>query len=89
MIEHLAKVNPMSGHKYVLFPCLESYIDLVSDYHRFYYTDQRDTDGSAPYWGIDGDAHGRHYVELAKGKSQGIWLQTFTKDGYKNFRYAK
>ena len=36
--------------------------------------------------GIDGEAHGKLYVELAEGKSQGPWQQTFVKGvGYKAF----
>jgi hypothetical protein len=35
---------------------------------------------------IDGDAHGKMYLELAEEKEQGPWQQTFVKNvGYKNF----
>jgi hypothetical protein len=35
---------------------------------------------------IDGDAHGKMYLELAEGKEQGPWQQTFVKSvGYKSF----
>jgi hypothetical protein len=35
---------------------------------------------------IDGDAHGKMYLELAEGNEQGPWQQTFVKGvGYKNF----
>jgi len=37
---------------------------------------------------IDGDAHGKMYLELAEGKEQGPWQQTFVKNvGYKNFAW--
>ncbi|KAJ6084422.1 hypothetical protein N7486_011222 [Penicillium sp. IBT 16267x] len=53
---------------------------------KFYYADQRKLDGSPLYVGIDGDAHGKFYVELAEIKSQGHWHQTFVKDvGYQRF----
>lgn len=35
---------------------------------------------------IDGEAHGKFYVELAESKVQGPWQQTFVKGlGYKDF----
>jgi hypothetical protein len=53
---------------------------------RFYYADERKADGAAVYNAIDGEAHGKFYVELSEGKEQGPWLATFTKGtGYKNF----
>jgi hypothetical protein len=52
---------------------------------RFYYVDERKTDGSAAFR-VDGEAHGKMFWELVEGKSQGPWLQTFVKgEGYKNF----
>ena len=59
---------------------------MLTDF-RFYYADERKADGSAAYFDIDGEAHGVYYVELAEGKSQGPWQQTFVKGGvgYKNF----
>ncbi|KAF2024247.1 putative short-chain dehydrogenase [Setomelanomma holmii] len=44
---------------------------------KFYYADERKEDGSAAYADINGEAHGKHYVELAEGKEQGPWQQTF------------
>ena len=54
--------------------------------YKFYYGDERKADGSPAYSAIDGEAHGKLYVELAEGKEQGPWLQTFVKGlGYKSF----
>lgn len=54
--------------------------------YRFYYADERKANGSPASMDIDGEAHAKHYVELAEGKSQGPWLQTFVKGvGYKKF----
>ncbi|KAK1762704.1 hypothetical protein QBC33DRAFT_551326 [Phialemonium atrogriseum] len=53
---------------------------------KFYYGDERKADGSSAGTGIDGEAHAKFYVELAEGKSQGPWSQTFVKGvGYKPF----
>ena len=53
---------------------------------RFYYADERKADGSAAYSSIDGEAHGKHYLQLAEGKEQEPWQQTFVKSmGYKKF----
>ncbi|KAM0807814.1 putative short-chain dehydrogenase [Seiridium cardinale] len=53
---------------------------------KFYYADERKTDGSPAYFDVDGDAHATHYVQLAETREQGPWQQTFTKGvGYKNF----
>ncbi|KAF4612843.1 hypothetical protein G7Y89_g15530 [Cudoniella acicularis] len=53
---------------------------------KFYYADERKADGSAAYFDIDGEAHGKFYVQLAEGESQGPWQQTFVKGvGYKEF----
>ncbi|KAK1570063.1 uncharacterized protein LY79DRAFT_570613 [Colletotrichum navitas] len=52
---------------------------------RFYYVDERKADGSAAFR-IDGEAHSKLFLELAEGKTQGPWLQTFVKGtGYKDF----
>ncbi|KAK9344119.1 hypothetical protein V1522DRAFT_430993 [Lipomyces starkeyi] len=40
---------------------------------KFYYADERKADGSAAYVDINGEAHGKLYVQLAEGKSQGPW----------------
>ena len=51
---------------------------------RFYYADERKADGSPVYSAVDGPAHASFYTELAEGKSQGPWQQTFVKGfGYK------
>ena len=54
---------------------------------RFYYADQRQADGSPVYNAIDGDAHAELFLELAEGKVQGPWQQTFVSGtGYADFR---
>ncbi|KAL9058635.1 MAG: hypothetical protein Q9162_001642 [Coniocarpon cinnabarinum] len=56
---------------------------------KFYYADERKADGSAAFMDISGAAAAKHYVDLAEGKSQGPWQQTFVKDvGYKHFSSA-
>ncbi|KAL3422092.1 short-chain dehydrogenase [Phlyctema vagabunda] len=53
---------------------------------KFYYCDERLADGKPVYSAVNGEAHAKHYLELAEGKTQGPWLQTFVKDtGYKKF----
>lgn len=53
---------------------------------RFYYADERNTDGSPAYAKIDGEAHGGFYSALAEHKTQGPWQQTFVKGaGYQKF----
>ncbi|KAK9350048.1 hypothetical protein V1523DRAFT_420987 [Lipomyces doorenjongii] len=53
---------------------------------KFYYGDERKADGSPAYSAIDGEAHAKFYLELAKGKTQGPWQQTFVKGvGYTQF----
>ncbi|KAI4228369.1 MAG: hypothetical protein L6R36_001652 [Xanthoria steineri] len=53
---------------------------------KFYYADERKADGSPAYSSIDGEAHGKHYLQLAEGKEQEPWQQTFVKGmGYKKF----
>lgn len=52
---------------------------------RFYYVDERKTDGTAAFK-VDGEAHSKIFWELAEGKTQGPWLQTFVKgEGYRDF----
>lgn len=54
--------------------------------HRFYYADERKADGGPMYNGLDGDAHGKFYVELSEAESQGPWSATFVKGtGYVDF----
>ncbi|KIW09944.1 hypothetical protein PV08_11720 [Exophiala spinifera] len=51
----------------------------------FYYGDERKADGS-PIYKVSGEAHAKHYWELAEDKSQGPWLQTFVNGvGYTKF----
>lgn len=53
---------------------------------RFYYADERETDGKPVYGRIDGPASGAMYLQLAEGDAQGPWHTTFVKGkGYKNF----
>ncbi|PVI00629.1 NAD(P)-binding protein [Periconia macrospinosa] len=53
---------------------------------KFYYADERTIEGAPVYMAIDGEAHGRHYADLAEGDAQGPWQQTFVKnEGYKKF----
>ncbi|OBT86027.1 hypothetical protein VE02_05532 [Pseudogymnoascus sp. 03VT05] len=53
---------------------------------KFYYSDERKADGAPAYSSIDGEAHAELYLQLAEGKSQGPWQQTFVKGiGYKKF----
>ena len=56
-----------------------------TDWGRFYYADERTYDGAPVYMAIDGEAHGKFYVELSE-KDQGPWLATFVKGkGYVDF----
>lgn len=74
------------GYKYANF-C--SVVSKPTDSYRFYYGDQRKADGAAVYSAIDGDAHAKLYLELAEGKTQGPWQQTFVSGtGYKDFSAA-
>lgn len=53
---------------------------------KFYYADERKADGSSPGQELHGDAHGKHYVELSEGTTQGPWQQTFVPGkGYQKF----
>jgi hypothetical protein len=65
-------------------PFLNTFVDelIIS---RFYYADQRKADGTAIFK-VDGEAHGKLFLELAEANTQGPWLQTFIKGvGYKSF----
>lgn len=73
------------GYKYVIVVRLVINLEKYLTVFRFYYVDERKADGSAKYR-VDGEAHGKHFWELAEAKSQGPWLQTFVKGmGYKIF----
>ncbi|CRG82778.1 hypothetical protein PISL3812_00124 [Talaromyces islandicus] len=53
---------------------------------KFYYADEREPGGAPAYRNVDGEAHGKFYLQLAGNRSQGPWQQTFAKDvGYKSF----
>ncbi|KAE9985069.1 hypothetical protein EG327_004840 [Venturia inaequalis] len=57
-----------------------------ADGYKFYYADERKEDGAPVYNAINGEAHGKFYVELSEGREQGPWLATFVKGiGYKDF----
>lgn len=60
--------------------------EIILTVRRFYYSDERQSDGAPAYFNIDGEAHGKFYLQLAESKSQGPWQQTFVKGiGYKKF----
>ncbi|PNP61038.1 hypothetical protein FNYG_14126 [Fusarium nygamai] len=53
---------------------------------KFYYADERKEDGSPMYSGATAEGHAQFYVELAEGKEQQVWQQTFVSgQGYKKF----
>ena len=65
-------------------PSLNALVVGLTDY-RFYYADERKADGSAIFK-VSGEAHGKHFWELAEAKTQGPWMQTFVKGvGYTKF----
>lgn len=54
--------------------------------NRFYYADERKEDGTPMYNGATPEGHAQFYVELAEGKEQQVWQQTFVSgQGYKKF----
>lgn len=68
-----------------MFPSFATTVSRLTQ-DRFYYADERYADGAPAYSGVNGEAHGRFYAELAEHKFQGPWQQTFVKDiGYKHF----
>ena len=83
IIQSAAAAYADKGYKCVLpILCL---LTILTDC-RFYYGDERKADGGPAYTDLSGEAHGTHYLELAEGKSQGPWQQTFVKGiGYKKF----
>ncbi|KAL9081281.1 MAG: hypothetical protein Q9157_000136 [Trypethelium eluteriae] len=84
MIQSAASAYQDRGFKYLL-PILSRFVMKLIKY-RFYYSDERKADGSAAYFDISGEAHGKFYAELAEHKLQGPWQQTFVKGiGYKRF----
>ncbi|KAL7805011.1 hypothetical protein V8C44DRAFT_352447 [Trichoderma aethiopicum] len=55
--------------------------------YKFYFADERKSDGSPVYGAISGPAHGAFYTALAAQKTQGPWNATFVKDqGYVAFQ---
>jgi hypothetical protein len=43
-------------------------------------------DGKPMSTGLGGEAHAKHFIDLAEGKEQGPWSQTFVNgQGYKQF----
>ena len=54
--------------------------------NRFYYADERASDGDAVYLARNGEAHAEHYLDLIRDAKQRPWLQTFVKGtGYVDF----
>jgi hypothetical protein len=52
---------------------------------RFYYTNEQKADGLVIFK-VSGEAYGNFFWELAKTKTQGLWLVIFIKGvRYKNF----
>ncbi|KAB5576194.1 putative short chain type dehydrogenase [Coniochaeta sp. 2T2.1] len=71
-----------SGAAHMIWAAADAFKDRG---YKFYYADERKPDGS-PKYRVDGEAHANLYWELAHGKPQGPWMQTFvTGVGYKNF----
>ena len=61
----------------------------LTELYRFYYADERKPDGGPAFMDISGEAHAEFYIQLAEGKAQGPWQQTFVKGvGYKHFPAA-
>lgn len=55
-------------------------------YVRFFYADQRQADGNMGGMGLDGDAHGQFFVQLAQQEKDIPWLATFVPGtGYVKF----
>ncbi|KAF1807953.1 putative short chain type dehydrogenase [Eremomyces bilateralis CBS 781.70] len=74
-----------SGAAHMIWAAAEAYKDRG---YKFYYADERKADGAARYQ-ISGDAHAELYWDLAHGKTQGPWMQTFVQGvGYKKFDSA-
>ncbi|EED22075.1 conserved hypothetical protein [Talaromyces stipitatus ATCC 10500] len=54
--------------------------------YRFFYADERHQDGKLKGSGVDGDAHGEFYWQLANHEENVPWHATFVKDkGYVHF----
>ncbi|KAK5047034.1 hypothetical protein LTR84_006976 [Exophiala bonariae] len=58
-----------------------------SDGVRFFYTDERTSDGKMKGMALDGDAHAEFYASLIEHEGQVPWHATFVKDkGYVEFK---
>ena len=53
---------------------------------RFYYGDERKSDGSHGGQGISGENHAKFYLKLAERIEQGPWKATFVGDTYVEFK---
>ncbi|MCJ1456198.1 hypothetical protein MMC28_006558 [Mycoblastus sanguinarius] len=54
--------------------------------YKFYYADERTSDGAPMYKDLSGSAHADFYIGLAESKTQGPWQATFVKgSGYTEF----
>ncbi|KAJ5153025.1 uncharacterized protein N7482_009503 [Penicillium canariense] len=54
--------------------------------YKFYYADERKSDGDPVYSAIDGSAHAEFYTQLSEHQRQGPWNATFVKgQGYVRF----
>ncbi|KAK5112200.1 hypothetical protein LTR85_011633 [Meristemomyces frigidus] len=71
-----------SGAAHMIWAASAAYQDRG---YKFYYADDRKADGS-PKYRVSGPAHADLYLELAQGKTQGPWMQTFVQGvGYTKF----
>ncbi|TFB00482.1 hypothetical protein CCMA1212_007576 [Trichoderma ghanense] len=88
--QHLMVIPPLlsqgvgkSGSAHLLHYLAEEHKESG---YKFYFADERKSDGSPVYGAISGPAHGAFYTELAAQKTQGPWNATFVKDqGYVAF----
>lgn len=64
----------------------KSYIS-TNMFHRFFYADERNSDGKLKGGALDGPAHGEFFASLAKHEGNVPWHATFVKDqGYTQFK---
>ncbi|EGR51305.1 uncharacterized protein TRIREDRAFT_104060 [Trichoderma reesei QM6a] len=70
-----ATVTRELGH-----PSVVVYNEYKTSGYKFYFADQRKSDGSPVYGAISGPAHGSFHTELAAQQSQGPWNAIFVKD---------
>ncbi|KAL6886114.1 hypothetical protein HDV57DRAFT_526013 [Trichoderma longibrachiatum] len=89
--QHLMVIPPLlsqgvgkSGSAHLLHYLTEQH---KNSGHKFYFADERKSDGSPVYGDISGPAHGAFYTALAAQKTQGPWNATFVEyQGYVAFR---